>query len=264
MEHLMAAESIISHKKPGFPKTGNSESGTTSTVEYIGLATSINSALPLVGEEWGDYPGFVKSVSFKPTENALITDATVVVETIGDEEGNGTLAGISYEIRWVTVSRSMYEHPQFAPNGQNALTDADISDIKMWQLPDDREGADIAHNEFAYIPPGKDKGYSDKEPLSPDARLFAKGINLGQETYEDKSPVAIKESSYVNGPPPETDAGLKQEPDGIPNIPSGYEWRKEAADSTRGGNETRWTLTEEWQGAKKVLSDRDEIFWEAP
>jgi len=263
----MASESIIGNKKPGFPTTGYSESGTTSTIEYIGLASAIDSSLPNIGEVWGDYAGYVKSVTIKPTENALVTDATVVLEAIIDneeKEEDGTLVGISYEIRWVTVNRSLYEHPQFAEGGENALTDNDITDIKMWQLPDDREGADIVHNEFAYIPAGKNKTSSDKHPLTTDARLFARGINLGQETYEDKAPVAVKIGTYVDGPPPETDAGLVGFPIGVPNLPGGYEWRKETADSTKAGNETRWNLTEEWQGAKKVLTDRDTIYWGAP
>ena len=263
----MAAESIIGSKKPGFPKTGNSESGTTSTIEYIGLATAIDSALPDVGDAWGDYPGTVKSVTYNPTENALVTDATVVVEVILDNEDveTGTLEGVSYEIRWVTVARPMYEHPQFATNGggANALTSADIFDLKMWQLPDEREDAKDVKELYRYKPVDAIDPAS-YVALSSSARLFARGIELGQDTFEDKAPTAVKISSYINGPPPETDAGLKQDPIGVPNIPAGYEWRKETADSTKAGSETRWTLTEEWQGAKKVLSDRETIYWAAP
>ena len=257
----MASELIIDHKKPGFPQTGKSENSTITTIEYIGLSSAIDSALPEVGDTWGDYPGRVKSVRFNPTENALYTDATVSMEATIDNETieTGTLRSISFEIRWVNVERSMFEHPQFSEGGSSALSDSDIWDIEHWRLPENKKENRVA---FEYLPEGG--GDFSVVTLSTNAKLFAVGINLGQETWTDKAPVATKISEYVNGPPPETDAGNKQAPVGVPNVPSGYEWRKETADSTRAGGEFRWNLTEEWLGAKKVLVDKNEIYWGAP
>ena len=259
----MASELIIDHKKPGFPQTGKSENSTITTIEYIGLSSAIDSALPEVGDTWGDYPGRVKSVRFNPTENALYTDATVSMEATIDNETieTGTLRSISYEIRWVNVGRDLFEHPQFAigGGGTNELTEGDIWDIKHWELPENkRENREL----YEYVPEGA--GYFSVVDLTTNARLFARGLELGQETWTDKAPVATKISEYVGGPPPSTDAGEKQDPVGVPNTPSGYEWRKETADSTRAGGEVRWTLTEEWIGAKKVLVDKNEIYWGAP
>jgi len=255
----MAAESIIDYKKPEFPKKEANETGFVTRVEYVGDTETITAALPSVGATWGDYVGQVKSVKIEPTENVLISTAMVTIEQTTDNADvePGELKSVSYEIRWVTVERSMYEHPQFAigQGGLNELTDNDIYAIDKWKAP---ENSKVLYADYEY----KEEGYD--LALSPNARLFARGIQLGQETFEDKAPIAIKISEYVNGPPPETTAGLKEEPDGVPNIPSGFEWRKETADSTRAGGSTKWNLTEEWVGAKKVLHDRLNIYWEAP
>jgi len=255
----MAAESIINYMRPEFPKKELTEQGVTTRIEYIGDSATILAALPNVGDAWGDYVGQVKTVTLEPTEEVDISIALVTVDQTTDNTDiePGEKVSESYEIRWVTVERSMYEHPQFAigQGGLSELNESDIYGIERWQAPEnEKELADL----YQY----KEKGYI--ENLSANARLFARGIQLGLETYEDKAPIAIKISEYVNGPPPETTAGLKEEPDDVPNIPAGFEWRKETADSTRAGGQLKWTLTEEWQGAKKVLFDREKIYWEPP
>ena len=53
------AESIIGLKRPEFPKTEETEDGTTTRIEYIGDTSVIVSALPSISEVWGDYPGLV-------------------------------------------------------------------------------------------------------------------------------------------------------------------------------------------------------------
>jgi len=255
----MAAESIIDLKKPEFPQKETNENGVTTRIEYIGDTATISAALPSVGDAWGDYAGQVKTVSIQPTENVNVSMATVTMELTTDNADvePGELVSISYEIRWVTVERSMYEHPQFAigQGGANALNESDISNLDLWKAP---ENPKTLQREYKYI----EDGY--EMTLSTNGKLFARGIQLGQETYEDKAPIAIKISEYVNGPPPETTAGLKEEPDGVPNIPSGFEWRKETADSTRAGGALKWNLTEEWVGAKKILTDRENIYWDQP
>lgn len=255
----MAAESIIAFKKPEFPKVENTENGSVTRIEYIGDATTLAAALPSVGGTWGDYSGQVKSVNKEPKENTNLLEVSITVEqTIDNEEVEpGQLVSISYEIRWVTVERPMLEHPQFSigGGGANALTDGDIYTIELWKAPENKK-ADYE------VFKCKQDGYLIT--LSDNAKLFARGIQLGQETFEDKAPTAIKISEYVNGPPPETTAGLKEDPAGFPNLPAGFEWRKETADSTRAGGATKWNLTEEWVGAVKVLTDRLNVYWDAP
>ena len=255
----MAAETIIGYKKPEFPKVENTENGTVTRIEYIGALATIAPALPTVGATWGDYVGQVKSVSTEPTENATVIEAFVTVELSRDNTDvePGELVSISYEIRWVTVERSMLEHPQFAigGGGANALTTTDIVEIELWRAPENTTDLRAA---YQY----KEAGYDLN--LTTNGKYFARGIELGQETYEDKAPTAVKISEYVNGPPPETTAGLKEDPVGFPNLPAGFEWRKETADSTRAGGALKWNLTEEWVGAAKVLTDRLNVYWDAP
>jgi len=256
----MAAESIIDLKKPGFPVVEENETGTMTRIEYIGDTTTIEGSKPAIGDAWGDYAGTVTSSVVDPTERADVSELTIQLELTKDNENAepGELKSISYEIRWVTVERSLYEHPQFAigGGGLNELSAADIAELQLWQSP---LNPPSLRKDYKYE--GADK-YENE--LSEDSKLFARGIELGQEVWEDKAPIAVKISEYVKGPPPETSAGQKDDPVGFPNLPEGYEWRKETADSTRDGGQTRWTLTEEWLGAKKVLIDRDQIFWTPP
>jgi len=255
----MAAESIINLKRPEFPKIEENENGTVTRIEYIGDTATIAAAKPAVGATWGDYVGQVKSSIIEPTENTGISVLAVTVDNTKDnaEPSTGELKSVSYEIRWVSVERDMLEHPQFAigEGGENALTTGDIYDIEMWKAP---ENTRALRDEYKY----NEGGYHVS--LSANAKLFCRGIELGQETFDDKAPTAIKISEYVNGPPPETTAGIKEDPAGFPNLPEGFEWRKETADSTRAGGATKWNLTEEWNGAKKVLHDRLHIYWEPP
>ena len=257
----MAVESIINLKKPEYPKKEYNETGVQTRIEYIGDTTTLEAALPSVGAVWGDYVGQVKTAGIEPTENVGVSVLMISLENTTDNTDvePGELVSISYEIRWVTVERSMYEHPQFAigEGGANALTSLDLVDIGGWKNQDPEKHA-VLKSEYKYIRDGYE------ETLTGNAKLFARGIELGQETFEDKAPIAIKISEYVNGPPPETTAGLKEDPVGIPNIPSGFEWRKETADSTRAGGALKWNLTEEWVGAKKILHDRETIYWAAP
>jgi hypothetical protein len=244
--------------RPEFPKVEFNEKAVVTRIEYIGTTSTIESSLVEVGEPWGDYPGELKSATIEPTDDPEISVAMVTVEQIIDNEdaGEGTLVGVSYEIRWLTVERSMFEHPSFAigGNGPNALSEFDIYCIEKWRAP---ENTRELYEEYKI----DDDGYELE--LNSNAKLFARGIQLGLETFEDKAPIAVKISDYVKGPPPATDAGLKETgvPPGFPNLPDGFEWRKESADAVRAAGQTRWTLTEEWLGAKKILFDRENIYW---
>ena len=254
------ADQLLSYLKPEFPKIESTEQSYVTRLEYVGDSSTIEVKLPSIGDAWGEYLGQVKSITFEPTENIGISTAVIVVEQSidNDEPNTGELVAVSYEIRWLTIERSMYEHPAFIIGGGGAyeLGNADIYDIEKWKAP---ENTKELRDAYKY----NENGYETE--LSTQAKMFARGMELGLTTFEDKAPTAIKISEFVNGPPPETDAGLKQNPMiTFPNLPTGFEWRKETADSTRAGNSKKWNLTEEWLGAKKVLFDREEVFWNPP
>jgi hypothetical protein len=251
-------ESIASFRKPGFPKPVKTENGEATLIEYIGATSTLSAAVPDIGDEWGDFEGTVRSTSLVPVEGLDTTsELTITVELISESpEEPGVLESESYEIEWVAVARSMYEHPQFAINGggANELSSVDISEIALWEAEPNTtlKAAYQFQNEY----------YAGT--LSASAKLFARGIELGQTVFEDFAPVARKISTYSGGPPPESEAGQKDEPAGFPRLPDGYEWRKSADRNVTAGKRTRWEKQEEWIGAKKVLHDKDQIFWEAP
>lgn len=254
----MAAESIAAYRKPGFPVLDTSENSFRTLIQYIGPTATISAAEPDPGDAWGDFVGTVRSTSYNETESVGTAELTVVVEILAEsDEEPGTLESVTHEIDWAVVDRSMYEHPQFAigKGGANALTSEDIADIQNW-----REEEDPAVKQLYQYATPADGSVS----LSTNARLFARGIELGQDTFEDYAPVAMKTSTYVNGPPETSEAGQKEIPTGFPNLPAGYEWRKSADRSTTSGRRTRWEKSEAWMGAKFVLHDKDQIFWEAP
>jgi len=161
------------------------------------------------------------------------------------------------EIEWVMVDRSMYEQPEFALDGGGAyaLSASDVEDIEFWK----REKKAAKKKAYKYSQAG-----SQDIELSDNARVFAKGIELGLESFEDYAPVARKTSTYTGGPPDESLAGQKDEPVGFTRLPSGYEWRKSADRNVTVGKRTRWERVEEWLGAYTLLYDKDQIFWGAP
>lgn len=252
------AESISALRKPGFPKYGKNENGDTAVIEYIGSTATLQGALPDIGDTWGDFDGTVRSRNINEVEGDPDTsELSVTVELISESgEDTGTLESETYELEWVMVGRSMYEHPQFAIGlgGANELTSVDIAEIAQWEKEPSSELKSAYKFQTEY--------YAGE--LSTNAKLFARGIELGQLTFEDFAPVARITSSFAGGPPPISEAGQKNDPTGFPNLPTGYEWRKSADRNVTAGKRTRWEKQEEWLGAKKVLHDKDQIFWEAP
>ncbi len=250
----MAAESIYAKRKYGFPLIKPGEKGTTTSIEYVDVTATLESAKPDIGDTWGDYLGVVTSSYIEELENTgkstLFVDVTYEFQAGENGEDIGTLETVVYEIEWVMFQRSLFEHPRFEP-----LTTRDIVDIQKWR----DEINPTYRSAFQYEDKTQDPPYVDLSPL---ARLFARGVLLGQESYEDYSPVIRKTSTYVNGLPPLSEAGLKDDPPAIPNAPIGYEWRKSADRAIQTAKRNKWDKTEEWLGAVKVLSDKQEIYWE--
>jgi len=251
-------ESISALRKPGFPKPVKTENGEATLIEYIGATATLEAAIPDIGAAWGDFEGSVRSTSIIPVEGLDTTsELTITVELISESgEEPGTLESETYELEWVAVARSMYEHPQFAigQDGASELDSADIAQIAAWEVLEDPylKAQYMLSGDYAAV------------TLTDRAKLFARGIELGQTVFEDFAPVARKVSTYTGGPPPQSEAGQKDDPVGFPGLPDGYEWRKSADRNVTAGKRTRWEKQEEWLGAKKVLHDKDFIYWEPP
>lgn len=264
----MANESIYSLMRPGFPKESLDENSYRNTIEYVGLYKDIQKAKCRVGIQWGSYPGLVQSAVAEPIEGTEHAILTVVVERKfekGDYPGggSGTKIETNEEVDWVDVQRSLYEHPAFRVGGGGAfeLNGEDVAAIKAWEKNPYPEYKKI----YTYSKDGYKSGVSAASPtLSDKAKMFARGLEQGLEYWVDKAPVARLTEIYSGGPPPEGSAGQKEDPSGFANVPSGYEWIRTADRGTRSGGQTKWKRSIEWVGAKKVLIDKDEIFWDAP
>ena len=264
----MASESILSYKKPGFPQETVSQSGYGQRIEYVGPDATLRAAITgIQGTAWGDYTGFVSDFGIEPIHGTspLMAEAFVVVsfdyEAGSSGSGTGTAREISYEIEWVSISRPLLEHPQFriGGGGDNALTKQDVIDIEFWK----NEIDGTLKAEFTYDA-GRADGVPDEVELTDSAKLFATGVLQGIEIWDDFAPVARKTTNYINGSPDSSTAGALDTPTGFPNLPDGYEWIKTADRSVRDGGQNKWGRIEEWTGAKKILIDKAQVYWETP
>ncbi len=254
----MAESTILQYKKPGFPKEEISEKEYSTRIEYIGPQDDLEAASAGLGESWGSYPGVISTANIDSVEGSTYATLTVVVtkktdlasdSTVGEKERE------TYEIEWVSINRPLAEHPEF----YNILTAQDLVDIDAWKNEQDPTLKAVYKYDIRIVT----EGISDETELSTLAKKYAKGVLLQSEEWEDFSPVVRKTGFYVNGPPPSSEAGQKEDPIGVPNVPTGYEWRKSADRSLNTEGQNRWQKIEEWTGAKKVLIDKHEIFWEA-
>lgn len=252
----MAESSILQYKKPGFPKEEITEKEYSTRIEYIGPQDDLEAASAGLGEAWGSYPGVISTANIDSVEGSTYATLTVVVtkktdlaseSTVGEKERE------TYEIEWVSINRPLMEHVEF----YNLLSASDMEDIDQWK----NEPDPTLKKAFKYDFRIREEEISDEHELTNLAKLYAMGVLLRQEEWEDFSPVVRKTSFYVNGPPPSSEAGQKEEPIGVPNVPTGYEWRKSADRSLNTEGQNRWQKIEEWTGTKKVLIDKDEIFW---
>ena len=254
----MAAESILTYKRPGFPKTSNSEKSYVTTIEYVGPLSTLSSAEPATGAAWGDYDGIVTGTVLSPLEGTTQAELTVTCEYSydGSAGGTGSAREISFEVEWVMFQRPLAEHPVFRSGGTYALDATDHADIAAWRdEPNPTLKGAYKYDELALT------GSGTEASLSANATKFAKGIELGMESYEDYSPVIRKTTTYVGGLPGASTAGAKGTDPTFTGKPSGYKWRKSADRAIRQGGQTRWERIEEWTGAEKVLIDKSAIYW---
>jgi len=260
----MAAEPILSSKRPGFPKEGASAVGRETIIEYVGDESTLRTNSPAVGATWGDYGGRVDAVDIDPIEGTVKGILTVrMLLRFGEANyPSGTTGNEQqtiHEIDWVDVQNSIFQHKVFRTGGTYALDDDDLIQIRRWEeMPDTALRADWKF----YV----DDTNTDTGTLSANAQACAKGILLGIEYYNEKAPVLRKSTFYLNGPPPQSGGGVKESPGSFPQISglTGYEWLRSADRSLQTGTEKEWRRDQEWLGARKILIDAENIYWMPP
>lgn len=255
----MAFESIVAgYLRPGFPKTTNNQKSYDIRLEYVGPYSILQANEPASDTTWGTYDGRVSGTTLEKIPGTTYGILTVVTQYRYDNPSGsgGTSRETVYEVEWVMFQRELIEHPEFVLGGSGTytLTAEDISDLEAWKNEQNPE------NKADYF----FSGGSSVEELSSNAKMFAKGIQLGQEYWEDYAPVIRKITTYEGGNPGDSEAGAKGSEPSFAGKPSGYEWRKTADRAIRSKGQTRWDRTEEWIGAETVLTDKDSIYWTAP
>lgn len=261
----MAQESIYNLMRPGFPKPSYGKDSYRTEIEYVGLVADLFAASPPISTVWGDHQGLVSEQHLEPIEGTDWGILSITCERKFDpaegDSGLGTMVAnaTTYEIDWADVQRSLFEHPKFRVGGGGTyvLTTEDVTAIKKWIVqPDPGYKKDFIYDVSEV---GDHAG-----TLSAHAKMLAQGMLLDVEYWVDKAPVARRSDTYVKGPPPAGTAGQKETPPGFPNLPAGYEWIRSTDRALRAGGQSSWQNDTEWIGAKKVLIDVDDVFWDAP
>ena len=271
----MATKSdILDCLKHGFPKESHSTQGYRISLEFQGPASILKPAKPEVGtQDWEGFSGIVDSADYEPLEGSPGKPEEGLLRVVLQENydgGSGGLIGVaretSYEIEWVPVNRSIYLHPAFETGGQYALTDTQRQNVKDWV--DETDSAVKANNQY-YRRDKSGIATGSVQTLGASEIVLAALLRRGVESYDHYAPVVRKVTTYSGGIPIEGEAGYKDTPTGFPRLPRykdkddnfvSYEWLKTTDRAVREAKQTRWTRTEEWTGAKKVLLDQDDIF----
>jgi hypothetical protein len=254
----MADESIISSKRPGFPKITATDQGRETIIEYVGDASTLATSAPVIGATWGEYAGTVDSVDLDPIEGTPKAILSVRMSSKFGSADYGSSTGTEqhtiHEIDWADVQQPISNHPKFRTGGTFALTPQDLIEVRKWE--DEEDTALRAAFKFA-------DADGTEVTLSTNGQKLANGILLGVEYYVEKAPVLRKSTFYINGPPPQSGGGEKESPGSFPQISglSGYEWLRSADRSIQTGNDREWRRDQEWMGARKILVDATDIYW---
>jgi hypothetical protein len=199
----------------------------------------------------------VSSTSLEPIEgtNKGVLSVLLEIETTSSSEYPAPkIEAVTYECDWVAIERAMLEHPHFivGGSGSGCLDDEDVVNVEAWKNEKDAS----LRREFKFS-----NAQGTATTLSSKAIYFAKGVNLGVETWTDYRPVLRKTTVYKDAPPPSTGAGSKTSSISFPGGPTGYQWVKTCDRFLNSGSRNKWERSEEWTGMDRVLADKNYIYW---
>jgi len=246
--------------KPGHPRAYANDSLTGSIYAYHGATTTIDANIPGVGEVWADGNPVVSTEKFQ--FNTLSARSELIVVTGNPVIYSGTLGTPAveetlYELEWRAVTLPLEVHPVFRTSGTYAIDATGRKHILGWKaelnptLKSERKYKPL--NSYG-LPVGAEV------TISGNALEFIKLLEIGVEEYIDYAPIWRKRSMYRGSTtPPVSTIGQKGTPSGS-GYPTGYEWVKSKDSAQRVGRSSRWRRDEEWEGAKVVWVDIDEVF----
>lgn len=261
----MGYSAISSLLIPGHPQINDNESTVGNTYVYRGTTSTLTTNKPAVGDAWADGRPVVAVRLFEFNTASAVSELMVVTAsnvTYSGSLGTPTVEQTSYGLRWRPVVKPLEVHADFQTGGSYALDATARKCILGWRAeldPDLR-----TKYQFRWINSNGTPGVLvDIATASPNALEFIKLAEKGVEEWVDYIPVWRKRSIYRGSSAPDAgtigQAGAVSGP--IPTaIANLYHFVKSNDEVERIGTSFRWRRDEEWEGAKVVYVDRDDVF----
>jgi hypothetical protein len=233
------------HEAPSSPRRVLTATAQRVVRVFHGPYSALVAAEPDIGSEMVGFSGlYVEQVETVP-DGAGADGPGVMTVTLAVEWVAGTDSGLpSYECEWTMIERDLRLHTRYATGGANALTAADLTQLKKWEGEDDE--AKRAAFQFT-------KADGTSGTLSANAQHIAGKILRGQTSYIVPAPVA-RRTTYSYSVPSTSGCGQRGNPPAATGYPSGYEWIKTSDRRMRQGS-GKWERIEEWTGADTVDAD---------
>lgn len=259
----MGHAALASYLRPGHPREYANDGSSGNTYVYRAATATITSNIPQVGEAWADSRPVVSREAFEFSAGSGISELIVVTganTAYAGALGTPTAEEDFFELDWRPVSKPLEVHPEFGAGGTFELDETGRKCIIGWRAEQD-PALKAARKFRALDSNGVPGDEVDIATASPNALAFIKLCEIGVEEYIDYMPIWRKRSMYRGSVGPGTSAigQYTATPSGS-GYPAGYEWVKSKDSAQRVGRSSKWKRDEEWEGAKIVFVDIDEVF----
>jgi hypothetical protein len=260
-------ENLAAYLRRGFPAESAYQGGRGSVYGYAGPSATVNANVPEVGDLWADGLPVVSRDCY-PLGAAASGWSELSVRTGISFDGEliaTTLEQTFYTLQWRPVALPLEVHPVFRADGTYDLTVEEgtgasahngYQDIIGWRAEQDPS----LRRQYKYKLLDSNGTPGAEITATANAQVFIQLLIVGVEQYTEYMPVWTKRSIYRGSSAPGASSiGQKGDPSGT-GFPSGYEWVKSADNVERIGTSSRWTRDEQWEGAKRVFVDIDQVF----
>jgi hypothetical protein len=264
---MSSFEALERYIAPEHPREQATDSTYGNVWKYIGPTDTLREYKPLIGVVWADGRQVTSSEFVPNLDNS--THGTLDVSTVAAASGGGSGGTLStggasldeerFSLRWTPNSLTLINHPELI-----GMDSANMANVYGWE----NEVSEVAKANYSYYPRDGDGNITSIVPT-----VIASGTPAykyvylrlrDHQNYNFFSPNWSRVDTYVGTNPPDGGSiGQKVSHEAIPGLPpwgADWEWVKtdDGFDQIAGKN--RWSRTETWSGAKKVLYDVDQIF----
>jgi hypothetical protein len=257
----MGHATISAYIRPGYPRQYATDSASGSTYLYRGTSTTLAANLPAIGDTWADGAPVSAREFYDLSVESGIAELSVTTAIPAVYGGGFTTSAVEetvYESDWRPVAHPLETHPAFRSGGTYELDQTARKHLLGWRA----ELAPALRSARKYIPLLSDGvPYGAEQTITGNALELIKFLEKGVEEYVEYMPIWRKRSYYRGSSAPGVGSigQFTATPSGS-GYPSGYEWIKSKDSAQRIGRSSRWRRDEEWEGAKIVWADIDEVF----